>query len=756
MNDKIRGALPAEAEDIGTNTSDNPTFESVLNARLSRRSILKGSFGAATTVFFGGSLAACGGSSGDAVAAAPEAATQTPKSLKLNFNAVAKSLADAVVVPAGYTASVLYRLGDPISNAVPAYANDGSDSAASFALRAGDHHDGMHYFGLGSGGKYDPASSNRGLLVMNHEAITPVYLHPDGVTINGTTIKKYPSSIPETGYNRTVADEAIKEMNAHGVSVIEVSKTGNSVSYDKGSSFNRRITTFTEMALSGPAGKTAYMVTAFSTDGAKTRGTINNCANGYTPWGTYLTCEENWASYFRRLAANDNAKRTAKELASFARYGVAGVGRELWATLADNPGETSFQRWNAEVTGVSADGSDDFRNVPNTYGWVVEIDPFSAASMPKKRTALGRFGHEGAWPGPVVPGKPLVWYMGCDSRNEYIYKYVSNAAWDPADIGKGMAAGDKYLDDGKLYVARFNADGSGDWIELKFGSNNITAGYAPYPFSDQADVLINTRHAADAAGGTKMDRPEWGAVNPANGEVYMTLTNSNATARTLASTDAANPRFYNDPKGAAATAQKGNPNGHVIRWAENNGDVSAAGFKWDIFLFGARSTADKASVNVSNLTAANDFSSPDGLWFSKGTGVLWIQTDDGAYTDVTNCMMLAAVAGRVGDGGSKTIVNVDGATTKNVVTHVGAAPGETNLRRFLVGPKECEITGIAETPDGRTLFVNIQHPGEDSTPNFASPASFGSHWPDGGNARPRSATIVITRDDGGLIGGELS
>jgi uncharacterized protein len=737
MNDLTRHELLTDPDDIGTNVSGNPSFDSVLKARLSRRTLLKGSFGVATTAFFGSGLVACGGTS-DAVVAA----TTETKSLKLNFNAVAKSAADALVIPAGYTATVLYRLGDPLAAGVADYKNDGTDSAQSFAQRAGDHHDGMHFFGIGADGKFGATVSERGLLCMNHEAITPAYLHAAGPTIvNGA---------------RTVADEVVKELNAHGVSIIEVNKSGSTFSYKKDSAFNRRITTFTEMTLSGPAAKTSYMITAYSTDGAKTRGTVNNCANGHTPWGTYLTCEENWAGYFRRVTATDNPNRTVKELASFARYGVAGTGRELWATAsATDPADTSFSRWNAMKFGSSADGSDDFRNVANTYGWVVEIDPFSAASTPKKRTALGRFGHEGAWPGAVVAGKPLVWYMGCDARNEYIYKYVSNAVWDPADATRGLTAGDKYLDDGKLYVAKFNADGSGQWLELKLGSNGITASNTAYAFADQADVVINARLAADAAGATKMDRPEWGGVNPLNGEVYMTLTNNNSSNRTLASTDAANPRFYNDPKGSAGTAQKGNPNGHIIRWAENNGDAAATGFKWDVFLFGARSSADAANVNVSNLTAANDFSSPDGLMFAR-SGLLWIQTDDGAYTDVTNCMMLAAVPGKVGDGAKKTIANVDGTSTKSVDTYVGAAPGETNLRRFLVGPKECEITGIAETPDGKTLFVNIQHPGEETVPNFSSPASFGSHWPDGGNARPRSATIVITKDDGGQVGGGLA
>jgi len=247
-----------------------------------------------------------------------------------------------------------------------------------------------------------------------------------------------------------------------------------------------------------------------------------------------------------------------------------------------------------------------------------------------------------------------------------------------------------------------------------------------------------------------MDRPEWGAVDPFNGSVYMTLTNNNSTLRTLANADAANPRFYNDPR-TTGTAQRGNPNGHIIRWVEVSANPAATLFGWDIFLFGSRSTQDTRTVNLSGLTAANDFSAPDGLWFGRN-GILWIQTDDGAYTDVTNCMLLAAIPGTVRDGATVIVANTDGTTTRNVTTYVGAQLGETKLRRFLVGPKDCEITGITETGDGKAIFVNIQHPGEDtSAANFAA-RTFNSNWPDGGTSRPRSATIVITRTDGGVIG----
>jgi secreted PhoX family phosphatase len=596
----------------------------------------------------------------------------------------------------------------------------------------------MTFFGMNASNKWDAASAARGLLVMNHEAITPLFLHPAGQTISGTG----------NAAVRTSADEVLREFYLHGVSVIEINKSGSAWSYKQDSSFNRRVHTLTEMAFSGPAAKTDYLKTKYSTDGSKTRGTLNNCANGTTPWGTYLTCEENWAGYFRRIKATDDPSRSAKEIASFTRYGVASTGRELWATVTPDTADNLYGRWNAQVTGATA--TDDFRNGANTYGWVVEIDPFNPSSTPKKRTALGRFGHEGACLGPVVVGKPLVWYMGDDSRNEYIYKFVSAKNWDAADVGGGIAAGDKYMDDGRLYVAKFNADGTGAWLELKLGVNGITASNPAYAFADAADVVVNVRLAADAAGATKMDRPEWTAVNPKTGEVYVTLTNTNAASRPITATDGANPRFYND-KTTTGSDQKGNPNGHVVRFADDNADPASLSFKWDVYLFGARSTAS-ADVNLSQLSADNDFSSPDGMWFSHATaGLLWLETDDGAYTDVTNCMLLAALPGKVGDGGARTITNVDGATTRTQDTFVGKAPGTDGLRRFLVGPKDCEITGIAESGDGRALFVNIQHPGEGSK-DIANPDGYISHWPDGAKSRPRSATVVITKDDGGLIG----
>jgi secreted PhoX family phosphatase len=352
--------------------------------------------------------------------------------------------------------------------------------------------------------------------------------------------------------------------------------------------------------------------------------------------------------------------------------------------------------------------------------------------------------------------------MGDDARNEYIYKFVSAANWSAADATAAdrLATGDKYLDSGKLYVARFNADGTGTWIELSM-TNPAIAAYAGYAFADQADICVNTRLAGDAVGATKMDRPEWASVNPANGEIYFALTNnSNRRAEPAGSSqlapDSANPRAYTDMKGS--TKQEGNPNGHILRIKEGNGGSAATVFTWDVYLFGAEAGADQASVNLSKLTNDQDFSSPDGLAFSPSTRICWIQTDDGAFTDVSNCMMLAGLPGQVGDGSKVTLNHARaGGGALAVDTYVGKPPSPDKLKRFLVGPVACEITGIAETPDGKSLFINIQHPGE-TTPSasVADASKYTSQWPSnagyGAGKRPRSATIVITKNDGGRIG----
>jgi len=677
---------------------------------------------------------------------------------KLKFKAVEKNVTDEVTVPKGYSVAILTALGDPILSGVPAFKNDGTD--VNYAGRIGDHGDALHFFGLHpETGRRDDNSSRRGILAQNHENLNVQYLHPDGPTTTAAGAR------PE--------EEAIKEIEAHGVSFVEVrdtaklgrreggKKTRSTWEFVQGGPLNRRVTPNTPTEIHGPARGSDLLRTKFSPQGTAGRGTINNCANGVTYWGSLLTCEENWAFYF--LRSGDDAQRSPEELVALRRYGVtSSSGNYGWSSVSANiwP-QDLFDKWDARAkTDDPVDAVTDYRNEPNQYGWVVEIDPYNPNAAPRKRTALGRLGHEGAWLGKVTPGKPIAVYMGDDSRNEYFYKFVSTARWNPRDshAADRLAIGDKYLDNGTLYVAKFNEDGTGSWLPLVFGQVPNPAGYE---FADQADILVHARLAADAVGATTMDRPEWTATNPVTDEVYLTLTNNRASSRPITAVNAPNPRFYNDPS-PASSSNYGNPNGHIIRIRDAETNPAATRFTWDVYLFGADAQDPEqpgVDRNISQLQNPNDFSSPDGLWFSRTQNaagqvapLAWIQTDDGSMDDRTNDQMLAAFPGRVGDGNRMTVRGKDAAgMTSSQQSVVGTEATSANLRRFLVGPNECEITGVDSTPDGRTLFVGIQHPGEDGSPSAPS-----SNWPQSqsGNksGRPRSGVVAITKDDGGVVG----
>lgn len=713
-----------ENQELDNNTSNNTHFRDILEQRISRRSLITKTASGAAALALASSLVGC--NDDDDNNSTPTTTVKKPE--KFTFNPVAKNLNDIVTVPTGYEANVLYALGDPLTQTIPDWDDNNVPSGVSFTARSGDCHDGMSYFGLNSNSsKYDAKVSNRGLLVMNHEYINQTFLHPKGATkVNG----------------RRPEDEVIREVNAHGVSIIELKKdaTTQKVEIVKSSPFNRRITASTVMDFAGTVAGSDLVKTKYSSSAKQTRGTHNNCGNGYTPWGTYLTTEENFIGYFVRNKGDD-AKRSAAEIIALNRYGLkdGASSRYGWETaIGAIESQDLYDRWNSSITADSADK--DYRNGANTFGWIVEIDPFDSRSNPVKRTSLGRFAHEDCRSSRLIEGENLAFYMGDDSRGEYIYKFVSDAKWDAKDVNGGYRAGDKYMNSGKLYVAQFNNDGTGKWIELAYGKNGLNDSNTVYPFKSQADVTTFARLAGDSVKATKMDRPEWVAVNPENGEVYVTLTN-NSNRGTAHALDAANPRNYSDPEGG-----KGNVNGHIIRFHEKDNKTTAESFTWDIYLFGAEAKM-ASNINLSGLNDNNDLSSPDGMWFDP-RGVLWIQTDDGAYTDTTNCMMLAALPGKVGDG-AKAI------TSAGQETIVGKQVTDENLRRFLTGPKQCEITGVTMTPDYKAIFINVQHPGEDS-PSFDKPSS---NWPssqkDPSNktARPRSATVVITRKDGGVIAG---
>ncbi|MDZ7628449.1 MAG: PhoX family phosphatase [Parvularculaceae bacterium] len=619
------------------NASGNKPFAAVLDARYGRRSVLQGGVAAMALGFVGAAHA-----------------RERANPVRLGFSAIPQSVADTVEVPAGYLQTPFAPWGEPIIAPYPDYLDGGFNTGADQEKQIGMHHDGMHYFPISGREGRD----QRGLLVMNHEFIDTNFLHPNGSTIASGV--------------RTVEDEVRKEIAAHGVTVVEIQKTGSQWSIVRGE-LNRRITGGTEMEITGPVRGSDLVKTRFSQDGTRARGTLNNCAHGFTPWNTYLTCEENWAGYFFSSDAVLPREQS--------RYGVpSAFGRYGWGTVDTND---AYARFNASTRGASA--LEDFRNEPNTFGWVVEIDPFDPTSTPKKRTALGRFAHEGAWVAPVRNNRPVTIYMGDDSRNEYVYKFVTRGLWRNGGDNRNL------LEDGTLYVARFNDDGSGLWIDLVFGRNGLTPANG---FASQADVLVNTRLAADFVGATPMDRPEWGAVEVETRFVYMTFTNNSRRTTPIAS----NPRAPN-------------PFGHIIRWRERNLRYESVTFDWELFILAgdASDSRNFAAPGQPALDDTNSFSSPDGLWYNNG--ILWIQTDGNAFG---NDQMLACTTGN-GD-----------------------------IRRFFTGPVECEVTGVITTPDNRSMFVNVQHPGGNQLGV--------SNWPDGGATRPRSATVIIERLDGGVIG----
>ena len=604
-----------------------------------RRLWLQGGLGAlATTLLAGcGSLAAGSGP-------------------RLGFRSVPASSQDTMVVPAGYEAVAFVPWGEPVGvpGQMPAWRMDASNSAADQAVQMGMHHDGIHYFPIAG-------SSTHGLLVMNHEYTDDGLLHSDGMK-------------PWT------AEKVRKAQAANGVSVVEVALKDGRWQVLRPSTYARRFTAGTPFAVGGPAAGHALMKTAADPDGRRVLGTLNNCASGMTPWGTYLSGEENFAFYF------DGPERPD---ADQQRWGLRKSG---------------FFRW------AEHDERFDAKQHPHEFhrfGWVVEIDPFDPASTPVKRTALGRAAHEGAWVAVTQDGRAVV-YSGEDARFEYIYKFVSRDKIAPG----GAKANASLLDHGTLYVARFDADGTGRWLPLVHGQGPLTAANG---FADPGAVVIKTRQASDLLGGTKMDRPEWLAIDPNARTVYCTLTNnSQRGAKDRPDVDAANPRANNVM-------------GQIIQWTED-GDFDATSMRWRHLLLAGDPANNRPEAR--GTIQGDLFACPDGLTLDA-RGVLWVQTDMHA------AQMNKGELQRMGN---------------NQMLACDRATGE--VRRFFTGPVNAEVTGVALTPDMRTMFINVQHPGETASDRSdpADPAKY-SNWPDyrqGG--RPRSATVVIRKKDGGVIG----
>ena len=613
--------------------SQETDFDRLSDIAISRRSFLKGA------AYFGVSSFAVSAGLG-----LPSRKVEAATTRWLSFNPVKANSLDTVTVPEGFKWQTVVSWGDPMWSKGKAFDHVSRGNAASQALAFGDNCDGMKLF----------THNGRSILACNNESVNRSIIFGNRA-----------SGLPEN------VDDANKGMLAHGVSIVELKNDNGDWGIVKDSRYNRKITPETQMEITGPARGHKLLQTAADPKGVASLGTWNNCGNGETPWGTYLTCEENFHGYF---SSSDADMKIPPELK---RYGIKAKDKGYGWALADERFDITRHP-----------------NEPNRAGYIVEIDPTDPNSTPKKRTALGRFKHENAELVIAENGHVVV-YLGDDERGEFLYKFVSAGKYSEMGNNRDL------LEDGDLFVARFNADGSGKWLALTPETTGM---------SSKAEICIHTRQAASAVKATTMDRPEWVAANPNKAEAYCCLTNNkNRGVKPNAGGDAT-------PVGGP-NPRKANKYGQIVRWQAANDDHTAEDFSWDLFVVAGNPTVHSDDRKGSgNVNADNMFNSPDGLKFDTRGG-MWIQTD-GKYSNKDDF---------AGMGNNQMLLG-------NTET------GEIN--RFMVGPKECEVTGLTWSADRKTMFVGIQHPGEKGD----------SHFPGGGDSVPRSTVIAISREDDGLIG----
>jgi len=639
---------PDWRENIGSNPTAEPHLRDMIARRLSRRDALRS-----------GAAVAAAASLAHAVPAEAEAAGPS----SLTFPELRHQLSQNHAVPEGYEAQVLIRWGDPVLADAPAF-DPNHLTAAAQARQFGYNNDYVGWFPLPQGG----AGGEHGLLAVNHE-------------YTNTNLMFAGLGTGDAARLRTTAEQAATEIAAHGMSVIEVRKQDGRWSVVAGSRYARRITGETEMRLSGPAAGHDLLKTSADPTGTRVLGTLNNCAGGSTPWGTVITCEENFNQYFGGEAATTGALA-----AMYKRYGIEKDAAYAWGRYID--------RFNLDKE----------PHEPNRFGWVVEYDPYDPQSVPVKRTALGRFKHEGATYAIDKTGR-IVMYMGDDERNDYLYKFVTARPWNPDD----RAANRDLLDEGTLYVAQFADDGRMTWLPLVHGRGPLTEANG---FRSQGDVVIETRRAADLLKATPMDRPEDVETNPANGRVYVMLTNN--SRRTQQNLNAANPR-------------PDNLHGHVVELippGAGTKEVDHAGTeaRWAIFLMAGKPGVDAGARYHRATSEQGWLSCPDNCTFDS-KGRIWIATDG------------APSAAGVADG---------------VYVADTSGYGRALTRLFYQAPLGAEVCGPLVAPDDKTLFLAIQHPGETSGSTFEKPST---RWPDfAENMPPRPSVIAIVKQDGGIVG----
>lgn len=644
-----------EADGEGHNSSANPTMGEIISRRFSRRNFLQGSLAVSAIAATVSPVALMTADKAKAAAVSAFSFPEVEAGVDANHH-----------VAEGYDADVLLRWGDALFPDSPEFDPNGQTAEAQ-ARQFGYNNDYVGFIPL-------EGADDRGLLVVNHEYTNPHLMFPGIVTIVDGEVKQGSLSKAQVDV----------EMAAHGGTIVEIQRVDGKWQVVRDGQYNRRVTVSTEMEVTGPAAGHDRLKTSADSTGTKVLGTLNNCAGGVTPWGTYIMAEENFHGYFSGELPADHP-----EVANYERYGVPEGGYD-WANFYD--------RFDLAKE----------PNEPNRFGWIVEVDVMDPTSMPKKRTALGRTKHEGAESIVAENGK-VVFYLGDDERFDYVYKFVTDGTYNPDDRAANM----DLLDAGTLYVAKFNDDGSMQWLPMVHGEGPLTQENG---FASQADIVIETRRAGDLLGATKMDRPEDVQPNGVNGKVYVMLTNN--TKRKDDQVDEANPRAEN-------------AFGHIIEIAEDGGDFTATSGKWEVLLkCGDPSVAEVGATFSTETTKNGWFGMPDNCAIDAA-GRLWVSTDG---------------------NNNKATGRTDGLWA---VDTEGDARATSKL--FFRVPVGGELCGPLFTPDDETAFVAVQHPGDGGEdwdghgrPSYYEDLS--TRWPDFKDDMPvRPSVLAITKIGGGKI-----
>ena len=652
----------------GRSPKDGETLGQVIARRHSRRDVLKVSLALSGAALAAGALGHVSAGTAQAAGLPPASPASGgaprlgPTGTGISFQSIPADNTDTVTVPENYTWQRLLSWGDPVVAGAPAFDFD-NQTPAKQAVQAGFNCDFLWLMPLGGN------AVSQGLLWNNHEYTDPRLM-----------FRGYEAGNP-------TRDQVDIEILAHGGSLVEVVRNARGEwSVVRNSAYNRRITGETPMRISGPAAGDPFMRTSYDPSGTMVRGTLNNCGGGVTPWGTILTAEENFNQYFanRNLLGGDHPLQ-----AQYTRYGL--------------PGGASERRWERYHDRFDLTKEP---NEPNRFGWIVEIDPYNPNSMPIKRTALGRIKHEAAM-GIQAPSGQWVVYSGDDERFECLYKFVTRGT---------VASGNRnLLDEGTLYVAKFNDDGTGEWLPLVWGQGPLTPANG---FFSQADVLIRTRASASALGGTQMDRPEDVEVNPVNRKVYVTMT-------------------FNEQRGTSGrpAVNRANPvgpnyNGHIIELTEVGDNHAGTRFTWEVFLVGGDVDDPNSFFAGQPKATVVGFSAPDNILFDR-RGNLWIATDGQIRNDA-----FRKVGAERGTPVSDSIYAVP-----------TAGPFRGQVRRLSNAVPGAEYASLAFNGDDTALFLALQHPGEGSSLNQPS-----STFPDAPFGPPRPTVIVVSRRDGATVG----